>query len=101
VEDWDDLESGADAAEAYTGVIARLRRVLALKAELAEPAVNATIELTDDPALGSFQAAAVAPIGPADQQRLLQAAGPDERMRLLGMLLSEESDYLAARLQMG
>jgi Lon protease-like protein len=75
--------------------------VLALKAELAEPAVHATIELSDDPALGSFQVAAVAPIGPADQQRLLQAQGPDERLHLLDMLLTEESDYLAARLQMG
>ena len=45
--------------------------------------------------------AAVAPLGPADQQRLLQAEGPDERLRLLDMLLTEENDYLAARLQMG
>jgi hypothetical protein len=75
--------------------------VLALKAELAEPAVDATIELSDDPALGSFQAAAVAPIGPADQQRLLLADGADERLRLLETMLREENDYLAARLQMG
>ena len=101
VEDWDDLEPGADASDAYGVVLGRLRRVLALKAELAEPAVDATIELSDEPALGSFQAAAVAPIGPADQQRLLQAGGPDERLRLLGVLLTEESDYLAARIQMG
>ncbi len=75
--------------------------MLALKSELAEPAVDATIELTDEPSLGSFQVAAVAPIGPADQQRLLVAEGPHERLRLLDTLLTEESDYLAARLQMG
>jgi Lon protease-like protein len=101
VEDWDDVEPGAVPFEVYGAVISRLRRVLALKAELAEPAVDATIELSDDPALGSFQAAAVAPIGPADQQRLLLAAGPDERLKMLEALLIEESDYLAARLQMG
>jgi Lon protease-like protein len=48
-----------------------------------------------------MQVAAVAPIGPADQQRLLQAQGPDDRLRLLDVLLAEESDYLAARLGMG
>ncbi|MEY2432316.1 MAG: ATP-dependent Lon protease [Acidimicrobiaceae bacterium] len=101
VEDWADAELSADAFDVYGAVITRLRRVLALKAELAEPAVDATIELSDDPALGSFQVAAVAPIGPADQQRLLLAAGPSERLEMLGTLLIEESDYLAARLQMG
>lgn len=101
VEDWEDREPGAGASAAYRAVVARLRRVLALKAELAEPAVDATIELSDDPALGSFQVAAVAPIGPADQQRVLGAEGPDERLVLLETLLDEESDYLAARLQMG
>lgn len=101
VEEWDDVDAGSDLADAYTIVVGRLRRVLALKSELAEPAVDATIELTDEPSLGSFQVAAVAPLGPADQQRLLSAEGPDERLRILDMLLTEESDYLAARLQMG
>jgi Lon protease-like protein len=101
VEDWEDVGPGAVAVEIYGAVIAQLRRVLALKAELAEPAVDATIELSDDPALGSFQVAAVAPIGPADQQRLLLADGADERLRLLETMLREENDYLAARLQMG
>jgi Lon protease-like protein len=101
VEDWDDTDAGDDTTHAYVAVVRRLRRVLGLKAELAEPAVDATIELSDDPALGSLQACAVAPLGPADQQRLLEAEGPAERLRLLEMLLTEESEYLAARLQMG
>jgi len=101
VEDWDDIDRGIDLADAYAGVVGRLRRVLALKAELAEPAVDATIELADEPSLGSFQVAAVAPLGPADQQKVLLADGPDDRLRLLDTLLTEESDYLAARLQMG
>src|SRR5438067_7128286 len=101
VEEWDDLEPSTTAAEHYAGVQSRLRRVLALKAELAQPAVDATIELSEDPVLGSFHVAAVAPLGPADQQRILLAEGPDERLQLLEVLLAEESDYLAARLQMG
>ena len=101
VEDWPDAEAGPEAPARYTAVRSQLRRVLALKAELAEPAADATIELSDEPALGSFQVGAVAPIGPADQQRVLLAQGPDERLQLLEVLLAEESDYLAARLQMG
>jgi Lon protease-like protein len=101
VEEWDDADPTDETMDAYRAVLGQLRRVLASKAELAEPAVDATIELSDDPALGSFQVAAVAPLGPADQQRLLQADGPDERLRLLDSLLREENDYLAARLQMG
>jgi uncharacterized protein len=101
IEDWEDTAPGSDVADAYVSAVSLLRRVLALKAELAEPAVDATIELTDDPVLGSFQAAAVSPLGPADHQRLLLAEGPDERLALLDALLTEESDYLAARLRMG
>jgi len=101
VEEWADVPAGPDAGDVYQRVVSHLRRVLALKAELAEPAADATIELSDDPELGSFQASAVAPLGPADQQRLLAAAGADERLDVLELLLSEESDYLAARLKMG
>src|SRR4051812_9529397 len=84
VEDWDDAPAGPHAGDRYERVLTSLRRVLALKAELGDPAVDATVELTGDPALGSFQASAVAPLGPVDQQALLAAEGPDARLdRLL------------------
>jgi Lon protease-like protein len=101
VEDWDDAAAGPGLGERYEDVLGCLRRVLALKAELGDPAVDATIELTDDPALGSFQAAAVAPLGPADQQDLLAAAGPDARLDRLLALLEEEEGFLRTRLAMG
>jgi Lon protease-like protein len=100
VDDWPDEAPAVDTSDLYSTVVARLRRVLGLKAELAEPAVDATVELSDDPAMGSYQVSAVAPIGPADQQRLLVADGSHARLVLLESLLSEESDYLAARLGM-
>src|SRR4051794_7636844 len=59
IEPWDDPPASAAVPDLYDGVLSKLRRVLALKAELAEPAADATIELSDDPVLGSFQAAAV------------------------------------------
>jgi hypothetical protein len=69
-----------------------------MKAELREMAVPATIELPPDPVLAGYQAAAVAPLGPADQQALLEAATPEARARHLGTLLSEQEELLSFRL---
>ena len=74
-----------------------LRRALALCAELGEPAAPATVELDADDAVASFQIAAVAPLGPADAQRALEARGPDERLELLAQLLGDEVDVLGHR----
>jgi Lon protease-like protein len=101
VEDWDEPAPGDGVGARYEDTVAALRRVLALKAELGDPAVDATVELTDDPVLGSFQAAAVAPLGPSDQQELLVAAGPDARLDRLRALLEEEEGFLRTRLAMG
>ena len=98
---WDDDPAGDGAADAYVAVLAALRRVLALKAELGDSAVDATIELVDDPALGSFQVAAVGPWGPADQHALLCLPGPDARLARLAALLDEEESFARARLEMG
>jgi Lon protease-like protein len=100
VEDWDDGAVEGDLLPAYDDVRSVLRRVLALKAELVEPAVDATIALSDDPALGSYQASAVAPLGPADQQELLAAPDPSSRLSRLTELLSEEEMFLRARMHM-
>jgi uncharacterized protein len=101
VEDWEDEPAGPDAAERYQAVRQRLRRVLALKAELREPSADATTELADDPVIGSYQAAALAPLGPADRQALLVCAGPDVRLARLDQLLIDEEDFLRTRLSMG
>src|SRR5262249_27970128 len=78
--------------------IALLRRGLAMKAELGELAAPATIELAPDPVLAGYQAAAIAPLGPADQQALLAAASPDVRAAELGTLLEEQRELLSFRL---
>ena len=101
VEEWEDESAGPEAVERYARAVAALRRVLALKAELGEPAVDATVDLTDDPVLGSYQVAAVAPLGPMDQHTLLAADGPDLRLARVQTLLDEEEDYLRRRLALG
>jgi Lon protease-like protein len=97
----DDPPAGRDASERWAAVQGRLRRVLGLAAELGEASVPTTVELADDPALGSYQAAAVAPLGPADQFAVLCAEGADDRLELLDGLLSDAAELLEARLSMG
>ena len=101
VEHLDDPPSGPDADERWAAVQVQLRRVLGLASELGEAAAPATVELVDDPALGSFQAAAVAPLGPADQHELLRTIGVDERLERLLDLLGDAAELLEARLRMG
>ena len=78
-----------------------LRRALALKAELGEPAAPATGPLDTDVDVATWQAAAMAPLGPVDAQRLLEAPGTAERLRLLGAMLEDEVTVLAHRMSSG
>lgn len=99
VSDWPDPDTDLDALEAaLAAMVGPFRRALALTAELGEATVPATIELSDDPALAGYQAAAVGPIGPLDQRRVLGTEDPIERLALLATLFDEEGDVLAARL---
>lgn len=99
VEDWpDDAPFSSDTGDRYGEVVARLRKVLALSAELGRATAPATVELADDVRLGAYHAAALAPLGPLDQQRLLCAPGPDERLALLDELLTGEAEVLAFEL---
>jgi hypothetical protein len=96
-----DAAAGPDAAD-QRGVVERLlRRALALKAELGEPAAAATVELDPDPAVAAYQAAALAPVGALDAQRLLEQDGPDQRLALLASVLDDEVRVLAQRASWG
>lgn len=88
---------GPKAAAARSRAEQLLRRALALKSELGEPAPPATTDLSPDHGEASFQIAALAPVGPADAYRVLQSPGPDQRLDLLSDLLSEELAVLRAR----
>jgi len=92
-----DAPAGPDAADQRDAVGRILRRALALKAELGEPAAAATVELDADPAVAAYQAAALAPLGALDRQRLLEQEGPDQRLALLASDLAEEVAVLAHR----
>ncbi len=75
-----------------------LRRALALKTELGEVAgAPSTVALAPDATAAAWQAAALAPFGPADAQRVLETTGVDQRLRLLEELLDDEVTVLAHR----
>jgi Lon protease-like protein len=98
IEDWPDPAPGPAHDEQLRRVVSVLRRCLALAAEAGDPAAPATIELADDPVLAGHQAAAVAPLGPLDQQRLLTAPTPEARLSTLSDLLREAVEVLELRL---
>jgi Lon protease-like protein len=90
VELLEDSAPDPDIDEALEALTARLRRLLARYAELGASVAPATSELSDDPVLASYQAAALAPVGPADKQRLLAAPSPGERVATLAELVDDE-----------
>jgi Lon protease-like protein len=78
-----------------------VRRSLALKAELLEPAAPFSTKLDDDPAVAAWQVAGIAPLGPLDRQVLLELPGPVDRLRRLAELVEDECTVLAHRLSEG
>jgi uncharacterized protein len=93
--DMGDLDAWTDDARS---TIAGLRRLLARMTEAGYGVVPATIELSDDPLVASYQAAAIAPFGLHDQQRLLAADGPVERYARLHELIIDQIATLDALL---
>jgi len=89
---------GESERAAFEAAEIRVRRALALRAELDEPAVGFNTRLDDDPARALFQLAAIAPVGPADQQVLLAAERPLDLLDRLVSMMDEELVVLASRL---
>ncbi len=92
----------ARATDQREAVERLLVRVLALWAELGQPAPSvAAVQLDADPIRASFEAAAMAPIGPLDAQRLIEIDDPCERFERLESMLTDEVELLQMRLAEG
>lgn len=99
VEDWADRDvAGPADSEAYASLLTVARRALALASEVGVPAGDATTDFADDPALGTFQIAAISSLGPMDRQAILATDTAEERCRLLEAMLREEAELLGFRL---
>jgi Lon protease-like protein len=101
VEDVKDLEIGGDGEELRDVASHAVRKVAALQAELGEPGAPLDFELADDPAIASYQACALSPIGPLDAQRLLAMDDPGGRLWELTEMLQEHIDCLELQLAHG
>jgi Lon protease-like protein len=102
VDDWPDDESDATfdgLTDLVESTSSRVRRINALAAEIGDPHADVTTAISDDPLLASYHLSALAPIGPADQQRLLGAPGPAQRLRMLGLALDDVEALLQFRLE--
>jgi hypothetical protein len=97
VEDLPEPAMGSAEVDAFERAEAKVRRALALRAELDEPTIPYNIELDGDLACALFQLAAIAPLGPVDKQRLLEAE-PLTLLTHLADLMDEEAAVLALRL---
>jgi hypothetical protein len=100
VVEWHDQPPEGDR-DGWDEVATLLRRAAALQRELGEPAAPLDLELARDPVVAGYQSVAVAPLGPADRQRLLAAPTLDARRSLLRDLLVGQIDVLQARLSGG
>ena len=103
VSDWRDVAddlADTDAFDVQRDVIAaRVRRINAIASEMGRDGTSVDTDLAEDPSLASFQLCAIAPLGPADQQRLLEASGPGARLTLLADALDDVEAVLSFRLQ--
>ncbi|MED5392879.1 MAG: LON peptidase substrate-binding domain-containing protein [Actinomycetota bacterium] len=84
-----DVSDRPVAEVTYRRVEGALRRLLGGLTELGEPVADMTFEVADDPALGTLQLAALAPITVHDRQRLLECDRATERVLLLEGILAE------------
>ena len=99
VEDWPDGPASAGVGARIDLAVGRLRRVLAMAAELGLPVASAThVEVDEDPTTASYELAAMAPLGTVDRLTLLGALTPDARLDRLVELLGEAESLLATRL---
>ena len=97
----EDAPAGPEASGRRDDLERVLRQVLEHKAELGEGAGAGPAEISADPALATWQAVGLAPLGPLDAQRVLGTDGVAERLEMVVALLEDEASVLAQRLAGG
>lgn len=90
------VDGGAALADARQRVVTAMAAVTEI-ARRVDPRVTEAPVLDADPARASYEAAAIAPIGPLDAQRVLATPDAKSRLELLAVLLSDCTADLRAR----
>jgi ATP-dependent Lon protease len=94
----DEAAGSAADRDGRNRVVAALASVTDLVRRL-DPRIDDAPALDPDPVRASYEAAALAPIGPLDAQRVLEAPNAATRLDMLAVLLDERADELRARLE--
>jgi Lon protease-like protein len=98
IEDVVDASPTPAEHEARNRVEVRLDTLIEL-AQRFDPRITERPPLDDDPVRASFEAAALAGLGPLDAQRVLEAHDTATRLAYLDALLAERAEELRARLE--
>ncbi|HVX17997.1 MAG TPA: LON peptidase substrate-binding domain-containing protein [Acidimicrobiales bacterium] len=80
VAEWPDPTPGPGVEGLLRSTTTAVRRVLAMATELGQAVRSTTFEVPDDPGPASHRLASVAPLGPFDRQRLLEAPSVEHRL---------------------
>jgi Lon protease-like protein len=91
--------ASSDPVESADEIQGRVRRIAGLLTELEESAPEITVELDADPAIASWQAVAVTPIGALDTQRLLEMDDADRRIAATVDALAAAEELLQLRIR--
>ena len=94
----EDGHGGPATTDALSQLEPRLRRVLALQAELGQDNVPATFEVAEDPEVACWQAAVLSPLTAFDAQRVLAVDDCGQRLTLVGELLADTEEALRLEL---
>ncbi len=92
-----DAADAAEARAASARVGELLQRLFALWSQFEPRVADVHVELAADPVHAAFEAAATAPLGPLDAQRVLETDGTPARLAALERLLHDEIELLEAR----
>ena len=101
IEEVKDLEPGLGGETLKESVLWLIRKLGALKAEAGELGPPVDMELSADVTMASYQACALASLGPLDSQRLLAFDDPASRLKELGTLLLDQIQTLELKLAQG
>ena len=94
----DDEESVNCDREEWLKTVNHMRRVLAILAELGDDVSPFSIEISEDPLLGSYEMSSVIPVTPFDSQKLLEADSVKKRCDLLKEFLINLEETAHSRL---
>ncbi len=104
VEQFDDEPTASDP-EAQDGLVAEaqfgLLDVWSLAVQLHRLEAIPAVDWLEEPFAASWQVANLAPLGPLDRQRVLQATSTDQRISLITRLMAETRESLQAELDLG